>query len=213
VTASWNDNDSNGKMEYTDDETKKKEGRSNKGRNGIKSAARKSNKITSTPSRLGMQVTPNSKKTGGQLQDPPKKSRYKNEQLEVFFGPGMRVTAPGKQKDWPTRIKTAAVLEDGSNKKARLEEEHSDEEKEGERRFAVNLEAMDTPLRRKGSSHIQEAKKALETTKTTTNTEMTIKKKGEKASFAEAASAPAPEVAKKPGFLYRKCIVGFAIRV
>jgi hypothetical protein len=31
--------------------------------------------------------------------------------------------------------------------------------------------------------------------------------------FAEAASDPAPAVAKKPGFLYQKCIIGFAIRV
>ena len=31
--------------------------------------------------------------------------------------------------------------------------------------------------------------------------------------FVEAASAPAPEVTKKPGFLYPKCVVGFAIRV
>ncbi len=74
VTASRNRRDSNDKMEYTDNETKKKGGTSNKGRKGGKDAARKSNKITSTPSRPGMQVTPNSKLTGGQLQNPPKKS-------------------------------------------------------------------------------------------------------------------------------------------
>jgi hypothetical protein len=60
-------------------------------------------------------------------------------QLEAFFGPGMRVTAPGKQKDWPTRTKTAAVLDDSSNKKARSEDEYTDEENKGERRFAVTL--------------------------------------------------------------------------
>ncbi len=123
------------------------------------------------------------------------------------------MTAPAKEKDWPTRTKMAAALEDGSNKKTRLEDEHSDEEKEGERRFAVDLKAIDTLLWGKGSSCIQEAKKVLETTKTATNAEKTTKKKGKTALFVEAASAPAPEVAKKPGFLYQKCVVGFGIRV
>ncbi len=61
-----------------------------------------------------------------------------------------------------------------SIKKVRLEDKHLDEEKEGEIRFAVNLfKAMDTPVRGKGSSCIQEAKKVLETTKTTTDAEKT----------------------------------------
>jgi hypothetical protein len=64
VTASRNRRGSNDEMEYIDNETKKKGERCNKGRGG-KSAAQKSNKITSTPSRPGMQVTPNSKMTGG----------------------------------------------------------------------------------------------------------------------------------------------------
>ncbi len=122
------------------------------------------------------------------------------------------MTALGKQRDWPTRTKTAAALDDGSNK-TRLEDMHLDEEKEGERRFAVNLEAMDIPLRGKGSSHIHEGKKVLETTLTTTGTEKTTKKMGKKALFAKAASAPAPEAAKKPGFLYRKFVVCFVIRI
>ncbi len=74
VVASRNSRDSNDKMEHTVNETKKKGGNSNEERKEGKSAAHKSNKITSTPSRLGVQVTPNGKLTGGQLQDPPKKS-------------------------------------------------------------------------------------------------------------------------------------------
>ncbi len=125
-----------------------------------------------------MHVTPNSKLTDGQPQDPPKKSQYNKGQLDAFFGSGMRVTAPGKQKDWPTRTKTAAVPDDGSNKKARLEDKYRDEEKEGERKFAVNLKAMDTPLRGKGSSFIHKEKKVTATTLTTTGAEKTPKKTG-----------------------------------
>jgi hypothetical protein len=150
-------------------------------------------------------VTLNGKMIGGQLQDTPKKSRYNKGQLEALFGPGTRVTAPGKQKDQLTRTKMTAALDDSSNKKAQLEDKYTDEEKEGERRF--DLKAMDTPLRGKGSSHIHEGKL------TTTGAKKTTKKTWKKASFAEAASAPAPEVAKKPGFLYQKCIAGFATRV
>jgi hypothetical protein len=69
------------------------------------------------------------------------------------------VTALKKQKDLPTRTKTDAAPDDGYNKKAILEDKYTDEKKEEERMFAVNLEAMDTPLRGKGSSHITEKTK------------------------------------------------------
>ncbi len=124
VVASKNGRDSNDEMEHTDNETKKKGGNSNGGRKG--------GKITSTPSRPGVQVTPNDKLTGGQPQDPPKKSRYIKGQLEAFFGTGTRVTAPGKQKDQPTRTKMAAAPDDDSNKKVRLEDKYTDERRREE---------------------------------------------------------------------------------
>ncbi len=74
------------------------------------------------------------------------------------------MTAPSKQKDWPKRIKMAAAPDDSSNKKARLEDKYTDKEKEGERRCAVNLKAMDTPLMGKGSSCIHEGEKVSVTT-------------------------------------------------
>ncbi len=57
VMASRHSRNSNDEMKYTDNEMKKKGGRSNKGRKGGKSASQKSNEITSTPSRPRMQVT------------------------------------------------------------------------------------------------------------------------------------------------------------
>jgi hypothetical protein len=66
---------------------------------------------------------------------------------------------------------------------------------------------MSTPQREKGSSRIHEGKKAPATTLTTTIAEKTPKKTGKNALFAEAASAPAPEVAKKPGFLYQQSLL------
>jgi hypothetical protein len=89
-----------------------------------------------------------------------------------------------------------------------------EESKEREKGFAVNLEAMDTPLRGKRSLRITTAKKVLKTAKTACNVASTKKKKGKKATFTEVASGPsALEAIKKQGFLYRKCVVGFAIRV
>jgi hypothetical protein len=99
VTTRRNSRDSDDKIEYTDNETKTKGGHSNGGRKGGKSAACKSNKTTSRPCRLGVQVTPNGKLAGGQPQGPPKESQYNKGQLEAFFGTGTRVTAPRKQKD------------------------------------------------------------------------------------------------------------------
>ena len=89
-----------------------------------------------------------------------------------------------------------------------------EESKEREKGFAVNLEAMDTPLRGKRSLRITTAKKVLKTAKTACNVASTKKKKGKKATFAEVASGPsAPEAIKKQGFQYQKCLVGFAIKV
>jgi hypothetical protein len=205
--ARWKGKDSNKEMEFTDDDTEVENGQRRIGKKG------KSNKITLTPNRPRVQVTPNEKTTGRRIEDPPKKSRYNKGQMEAFFGPGMRETAPGKQKDQSTRTKKAAELEEGYNKKARLEDEYSEESKEREKGFAVNLEAMDTPLRGKRSSRVTTAK-ALKIAKTASNVASTEKKKGKKSTFVEVASPPSPlEAINKQGFQYQKCIVGFAIRV
>jgi hypothetical protein len=91
------------------------------------------------------------------------------------------VTAPGRQKERPSWIKKAAELVEGSNKKARSEDKYSKESKGRENKgFEVNLEAMDTPLRGKGSSGITSAKKALKTAKIASNIAATKKKKGRK---------------------------------
>ncbi len=88
----------------------------------------------------------------GASRTPPQKSRYNKGQLEAFFGPGTRVTAPSRQKERPPRIKKVAEPVEGSNKKARLEDKYSEESKgRGTKGFEVNLKAMDTPLRGKGS--------------------------------------------------------------
>ncbi len=82
--------DSNKEMEFTDNDTEVEKGQRRIGKKG------KSNKITLTPNRPGVQVTPNEKTAGRRIQDPPKKSSYNKGQLEAFFKPGMRETAPGK---------------------------------------------------------------------------------------------------------------------
>ncbi len=102
------------------------------------------------------------KTAGGHIQDPLKKSRYNKGQLEAFFGSGTRETAPGKQIEQSTRTKKAVELEEGYNKKARLEDEYSEESKEREKGFTVNLEAMDTPLRGKRSSRGTTTKKGAQ---------------------------------------------------
>jgi hypothetical protein len=106
-----------------------------------------------------------------------------------------------------------AESKDGSNKKARSEDEYLKDEKERGKRFVVNLEVMDTPMRGKGSFRVNAAEKVPKTAKIAPKAKSMTKRKGKKASFAEVASAPAPEVVMKWGFLYQKCIVGFAIRV
>ncbi len=83
-------------------------------------------------------------------------------------------------------------MEEGYNKKARLEDKYSEESKEREKGFTVNLEAMDTPLRGKRSSRVTTAKKALKIAKTASNVASTEKKKGKKATFVEVALAPSP---------------------
>jgi hypothetical protein len=172
----------------------------------------KSNEITRTPTRPGVQVTPNKK----WQQVPPKKSRYNKGQLEAFIGPGMRVTVPDNKTGRPARTKKPAKTSKGSNKKARLDDEHLDGSNVRGKGFQVNLEALETPLRGKGSSKITSAKKSFKATKIASNVASTDKKKGKKATFVEAVSAETPlqpETSKKEGIVYQKCIVGFAIRV
>ncbi len=108
-------------MDSADNDTEGEKGQRRVGKKG------KSNEITLTPNRPGVQVTPNGKMAGGGIQPPPQKSRYNKGQLEAFFGPGTRVTAPGRQKERPTRIKKAAEPVEGSNRKERLEDEYSEE--------------------------------------------------------------------------------------
>jgi hypothetical protein len=196
-------------MDFADNDTEGEKGQRQVGKKG------KSNKITLTPNRPGVQGTPNGKMAGGCIQDPPKNCRYNKGQLEAFFGPRTRVTAPGRQKERPTRIKKAAEPVEGSNKKARSEDKYLEESKGRETKgFEVNLEVMDTPLRGKGSLRLTSAKKALKTAKIASNIAATKKKKGKKATFAEEVSPPlASETTKKQGVTYQKCIVGFAIRV
>jgi hypothetical protein len=166
--------DSVEEMEFTDNGTEVE-----KGQTHVRKKV-KSNKITLTPNRPGVQVTPNGKMAGRRIQDTPQKIRYIKGQLEVFFGPGTRETTPCKQKERSTRTKKAAELEEGYNKKARLEDEYSEESKEREKGFAVNLEAMDTPLRGKRSLRITTAKKALKTAKTASNVASMKRRKGRK---------------------------------
>jgi hypothetical protein len=96
----------------SDNERKREEKGGQKGGrevHGMKSTARNSNKISATPTRVGVQVALNNRKTSGRIQEPIKNSRYNKDQLETFFGPGSRVTAPAKQKECPMRnIITAA---------------------------------------------------------------------------------------------------------
>ncbi len=75
---------------------------------------------------------------------------------------------------------------------------------------------MDTPLRGKRSSKITSAKKSLKAIKIASDIASTVKKKGKKATFAEAVSAETPsqpEASKKEGIVYQKCVVGFPIRL
>jgi hypothetical protein len=99
------------------------------------------------------------------MQEPPKKSRYNKGQLEAFFGPGTRVTVPDNKTGRPAQMKKPAKMSKGSNKKARLDDEHSDGSNVRGKGFQVNLKALDTPLRGKGSSKITSAKKSLKATK------------------------------------------------
>jgi hypothetical protein len=85
--------DSNKEIEFTDGNTEME-----KGQRRIKKKW-KSNKITLTPNRTGVQVIPNEKMAGGHIQDPPKKFRYNKGQLKAFFGPGKRETTPVKQNE------------------------------------------------------------------------------------------------------------------
>jgi hypothetical protein len=188
------------------------------GEEGLRQVGKKgkSNKITRTPTRPGVQVTPNKKTVAGHMQEPPKKSRYNNGQLEAFFGPGTRVIVQDNKTGRPARTKKPAKMSKGSNKKARLDHEHSDGSNVRGKGFQENLEALDTPLRGKGSSKITSTKTSLKATKIASNVTSTVKKKGKKATFAEAVSAETPlqpETSKKEGVVYQKCIVGFMIRV
>jgi hypothetical protein len=71
-----------------------------------------------------------------------------------------------------------------------------------------------SPNKRKLKNH--QRKEVSQGRKIASGIASTIKKKGKKATFAEAVSAETPlqpETSKKEGVVYQKCIVGFAIRV
>jgi hypothetical protein len=80
----------------------------------------KSNKITHTPTRPRVQVTPNKKTAAGRMQEPPKKSSYNKGHLEAFFGPEMRVTVPDNKTGRPARTKKPAITSEGSNNKSKI---------------------------------------------------------------------------------------------
>ncbi len=62
----------------------------------------------------------------GCMQEPPQKCRYNKGQLEAFFNPGTRVTAPDNKTGRPVQTKKPAKMSKRFNKKARLDDEHSE---------------------------------------------------------------------------------------
>ncbi len=81
-------------------------------------------------------------------------------------------------------------MEEGYNKKARFEDKYLEESKEREKGFAVNLEAIKTPLRGKRSSRITTAKKALKIAKTPSNVASTKKKEREESYIRGSSIGP-----------------------
>jgi hypothetical protein len=179
---------------------------------------RKSDEITRTPKRRKTsEITPQAKDKSKREQENIKKSKKdRKDDLRKYFGEGARVPAPtntGSPID--TVLKRRETKEQGGGiqeKGGEVEEAaRGQEEAEGKisqatgsaGEFRVNLEAMKTPLKVKGTGTSRPKKKK------NTAEEVDEKNKGKKkATFAEAVQEkPAQKVD------YKKCVVGFVIRV